>query len=182
MGSAGRLAGNRQYRACPPPEQRGRPYPRRILPHEAPRQQPLSQSLRKKRLDSGIGAEHSPSVRIHWGIGGAHDAIISKADFDRAQEIIRQRPGRSKGAPQEYPLKGLLKCGNCHRTLSRIHSSAGYYYYRCTKSVTDEASDCPKGKLFSEKEIEGIVFRAIMQMLAVCQERNVELQEKKDKT
>jgi len=55
--------------------------------------------------------------------------------------------------------------------LNRVHSSAGYYYYRCTKSRTDEASDCPKGKLFSEKEIEGIVFRAIMQMLAVCQEQ-----------
>ena len=87
------------------------------------------------------------------------------------QEIIRQRPRRAGGTPQEYPLKGLLKCGNCHRTLSRVHSSAGYYYYRCTKSRTDEASDCPKGKLFTEKEIEGIVFRAIMQMLAMCQEQ-----------
>ena len=56
------------------------------------------------------------------------------------------------------------------RTLSRIHSSAGYYY-RCTKSRADEASDCPKGKLFSEKEIEDIIFRAVMQMLAICQER-----------
>ena len=67
-------------------------------------------------------------------------------------------------------MKGLLKCGNCHRTLSRVHSSAGYYY-RCTKSKADEASDCPKGKLFTEKEIEGIIFRAVMQMLAICQEQ-----------
>ena len=52
------------------------------------------------------------------------------------QEIIRQRPRREKGTPQAYPLKGLLKCGNCHRTLSRVHSSAGYYY-RCTKSRAD---------------------------------------------
>ena len=86
------------------------------------------------------------------------------------QEIIRQRPRREKGTPQAYPLKGLLKCGNCHRTLSCVHSSAGYYY-RCTKSKADEASGCPKGKLFSEKEIEGIVFRAVTQMLAICQER-----------
>ncbi len=35
----------------------------------------------------------------------------------------------------------------------------------------DENSDCPKGKLFSEKEIEGIIFRAVMQMLAICQEQ-----------
>jgi len=130
----------------------------------------------RKRYKASLHKKRTvPRDKADWIIyEGAHDAIISKADFDRAQEIIRQRPGRSKGAPQEYPLKGLLKCGNCHRTLSRIHSSAGYYYYRCTKSVTDEASDCPKGKLFSEKEIAGIVFRAITQMLAVCQERRKE--------
>lgn len=86
------------------------------------------------------------------------------------QEIIRQRPRRSGGTLQEYPLKGLLKCGNCHRTLSRLHSSAGHYF-KCTKSKSDSDNDCPKGKLFSEKEIEGIVFRAVMQMLAMCQER-----------
>ena len=127
----------------------------------------------RKRYKAGLHEKRTvPQDKADWIIcEGAHDAIISKADFDRVQEIIRQRPRRADGTPQEYPLKGLLKCGNCHRTLSRVHSSAGYYYYRCTKSRTDEASDCPKGKLFTEKEIEGIVFRAIMQMLAICQER-----------
>lgn len=126
----------------------------------------------RKRYKASLHEKRAvPQDKADWIIyEGAHDAIISKADFDRVQEIIRQRPRRAKGIPQEYPLKGLLKCGNCHRTLSRIHSSAGYYY-RCTKSKADENSDCPKGKLFSEKEIEGIIFRAVMQMLAMCQER-----------
>ena len=126
----------------------------------------------RKRYKASLHEKRTvPQDKADWIIyEGAHDAIISKADFDRVQEIIRQRPRRAGGTPQEYPLKGLLKCGNCHRTLSRVHSSAGYYY-RCTKSRTDEASDCPKGKLFTEKEIEGIVFRAIMQMLAMCQEQ-----------
>ncbi len=126
----------------------------------------------RKRYKASLHEKRTvPQDKADWIFrSGAHDAIISKADFDRVQEIIRQRPRRAGGTPQEYPLKGLLKCGNCHRTLSRVHSSAGYYY-RCTKSRTDEASDCPKGKLFTEKEIEGIVFRAIMQMLAMCQEQ-----------
>ena len=127
----------------------------------------------RKRYKASLHEKRTvPQDKADWIIyEGAHDAIISKADFDRVQEIIRQRPRRAGGTPQEYPLKGLLKCGNCHRTLSRVHSSAGYYYYRCTKSRTDENSDCPKGKLFTEKEIEGIVFRAVMQMLAMCQEQ-----------
>jgi len=129
----------------------------------------------RKRYKASLHEKRTvPQDKSDWIIyEGAHDAIISRADFDRAQEIIRQRPRRAKGTSQEYPLKGLLKCGNCHRTLSRIHSSAGYYY-RCTKSKADENSDCPKGKLFTEKEIEGIVFRAVKQMLAVCQERRAQ--------
>ncbi len=130
----------------------------------------------RKRYKASIHEKWAvPLDKADWIIyEGAHDAIISKADFDRAQEIIRQRPRCSRGVPQEYPLKGLFKCGNCHRTLSRIHSSAGYYYYRCTKSRTDEAGDCQKEKLFIEKEIEGIVFWAVMQMLAVYQEHRKE--------
>ena len=126
----------------------------------------------RKRYKASLHEKRTvPQDKSDWIIyEGAHDAIISRADFDLAQEIIRQRPRRAKGTSQEYPLKGLLKCGNCHRTLSRIHSSAGYYY-RCTKNKADENSDCPKGKLFSEKEIEGIIFRAVMQMLAICQEQ-----------
>ncbi len=126
----------------------------------------------RKRYKASLHEKRTvPQDKADWIIyEGAHDAIISKADFDRVQEIIRQRNTPSRGTPNSYPLKGLLKCGNCHRTLSRVHSSAGYYY-RCTKSRADEASGCPKGKLFSEKEIEGIIFRAVMQMLAMCQER-----------
>ena len=125
----------------------------------------------RKRYKASLHEKRTvPQDKADWIIyEGAHDAIISKADFDKVQEIIRQRNTPSRGAPNSYPLKGLLKCANCHRTLSRVHSSAGYYY-RCTKSRADEASGCPKGKLFSEKEIEGIVFRAVMQMLAICQE------------
>lgn len=130
----------------------------------------------RKRYKASLHEKRTiPQDKADWIIyEGAHDAIVSKVDFDRAQEVIRQRPRRASGPAQEYPLKGLLKCGNCHRTLSRIHSSAGYYYYRCTKSEADENSDCPKGKLFTEKEIEGIVFRAVKQMLAVCQERRAQ--------
>lgn len=128
----------------------------------------------RKRYKASLHERRTvPQDKSDWIIyKGAHDAIISKSDFDRVQEIIRQRrcPRRTRGTPREYPLKGLLKCGNCHRTLNRFHSNAGYYY-RCAKSGADKDSDCPKGKLFSEKEIEGIVFRAITQMLAMCQEQ-----------
>lgn len=129
----------------------------------------------RKRYKASLHEKRTiPQEKSDWIIyEGAHDAIVSKEEFEKVQEIIRQRQRFDRGTPQEYPLKGLLKCGNCHRTLSRHHNTAGSFF-QCTKSRTDEASGCPKGKLFSEKEIEGIVFRAITQILAVCQERKKE--------
>ena len=39
--------------------------------------------------------------------------------------------------------------------------------WECSRKVR---CGCPKGRLFSGKEIEGIIFWAIMQTLAMCQE------------
>ncbi len=100
----------------------------------------------------------------------AHDAIISKEDFDRVQEIIRQHSRPSRGQAHDYPLKGILKCANCRRTLKREHSTVGYYY-RCTTNRTERDADCPRGKLFGEAEIEKTVFEAVKQMLLLCEER-----------
>lgn len=126
----------------------------------------------RKRYKASLHEKRTvPQDKADWIIyEGAHDTIISKADFDRVQEIIGQHSKPSGGTAHDYPLKGILKCANCRRTLSRLHSTAGYYY-RCTKSRTDNDNLCPKGKLFNEKEIEKIVFDAIRQMLLLCEER-----------
>lgn len=113
-----------------------------------------------------------PLDRSEWIVyENAHDAIVSKKDFDRVQEIIRQHRCPTRGTQHSYPLKGILKCVHCRRTLVRTHSTAGYYYYSCVKSRLETDRDCPKGKLFTEPEIEKVVFDAIKQMLQLCEER-----------
>ena len=64
-----------------------------------------------------------------------HDAIISRADFDRVQQMIvqRRRP-RKDGTVQIFA--GLLKCADCGRSMAynvNKRATKSYGYYRCSK-------------------------------------------------
>ena len=53
----------------------------------------------RKRYKASLHEKRTiPQDKADWIIyEGAHDAIVSKVDFDRAQEVIRQRPRRASG-------------------------------------------------------------------------------------
>ncbi len=68
---------------------------------------------------------------------GSHEAIVSVELFQQVGAIIESRrsrpPGRQK-ARVSWPLRGLLKCGQCGRLMSPSRSGHGhivYCYYRC---------------------------------------------------
>ena len=96
---------------------------------------------------------------------GAHQPMISKAEFDRAQDILsgRLRSNRSK---HNFTYSGLLKCGYCgcsitaerktkhYKTTNRV---ATYVYYHCTG-----ARGCRKCSV-SETELDRRFGRAIIQ-------------------
>ncbi len=68
---------------------------------------------------------------VEW-FGGKHEALVSPADFARAQELRamfahRVRLGRKQ--PCLYPLSGLLLCDGCGKPL-RGMTSYGKAYYR----------------------------------------------------
>ena len=49
---------------------------------------------------------------------GTHEAIISKETFLLAQRVIR-RGNHEPRKVSDYPLRGLVCCGNCKRTMTR---------------------------------------------------------------
>ena len=62
-----------------------------------------------------------------------HEAIISKEDFELAQKVI-QGGGRNPTRKQhDYPLKGLVRCGNCKRAMTRRKNKAGIRYFHTRK-------------------------------------------------
>lgn len=61
------------------------------------------------------------------------EALISREEFDEIQSILKERAVTQTKSGRVYLFSGLLKCKECDGALTIAISSAGYYYYRCTK-------------------------------------------------
>jgi site-specific DNA recombinase len=68
---------------------------------------------------------------------GVHEPIISKALFDRVQEVLhvrRRRVGPVLPQSDAKPLLGLLHCAECGGAIT-AEIQKGHTYYRCTKKI-----------------------------------------------
>ena len=110
-------------------------------------------------------------------VEGTHEAIISKEDFELAQKVIRGGGRNPTRKQHDYPLKGLVRCGNCKRAMTRRKNKAGIRYFQCIHSVNNGNTDCPIGRSFPEMDIEKVVFHAIAQFLALAQKEAVQNRE-----
>lgn len=87
---------------------------------------------------------------------GKHDAMISKAEFDKVQEYITR-----KDAPRyqkhEFEFTGMIRCGSCnsmvtaeHRTKTQMNGNVHHYlYYHCTRRSKTPCHE----KSIEEKEL-----------------------------
>jgi hypothetical protein len=71
----------------------------------------------------------------------AHAALVSEADFIRAQDTAAPR-GPAAPAARRYLLAGLLTCGRCGRRLESAWSN-GKPAYRCRHGHTSATSPDP---------------------------------------
>lgn len=106
-------------------------------------------------------------------VEGAHEAIIPAKDFELAQAAIRKLPQKKRNI-QMYPLRSLVRCGNCGRMTRYEH---GKFY--CIYGTTDKTSQCKISDKYSEKDLEAIVFGAIQMYLKAALEDGE--QRKRDK-
>ena len=69
---------------------------------------------------------------------GEHEAMITPAEFDRVQELLRRATGaRPKNREQVFLYRGLLRCGHCGRGLTGERIKGRFVYYRCSRKRTD---------------------------------------------
>lgn len=83
------------------------------------------------------GHKYKPDEKI-IRIPGGVPQIISKEDFDKAQEIIQNRKHKSASyrAKETYLLSGKIICGECGSAYcgnSRVSNGHKYVSYNCTK-------------------------------------------------
>lgn len=108
-------------------------------------------------------------------IPDCHEAIISKEDFENAQNAIK-RTGVSLRADKDYLLRSLVRCGCCGRIMSRSRKGAHTpIFYKCDKNRYIENSPCPIGERFYEEKLEKLVIQSLSQILqaAVDEEKRI---------
>ena len=130
----------------------------------------------RKMKSCGVGSKkrvvNEPII-----VEGTHEAIISKEDFELAQKVIRGGGRNPTRKQHDYPLKGLVRCGNCKRAMTRRKNKTGIRYFQCIHSVNNGNTDCPVGRSFPEMDIEKVVFHALTQFLASAQKEAVQNRE-----
>lgn len=62
---------------------------------------------------------------------GAHEPIISEAEFAAYRQARKLRGARPRAEASEYLLSGLVKCGVCQRPLTGAAARRRWWYYRC---------------------------------------------------
>lgn len=128
-----------------------------------------------KRKSCGVGSRKTvPQEPII--VEGTHEAIISKETFLLAQRVIR-RGNHEPRKVSDYPLRGLVCCGNCKRTMTRRKRKDGSVFYTCHHSNHDRDTECRVGEKYSESRLEDIVYNAIGDFLAFAEKQAVQNRE-----
>lgn len=99
-------------------------------------------------------------------LDGNHAPIISLEEYEKAQAVLVSREREKCNASQTYPLKGKIRCGNCHRAMTYISNSRGKYFYCQHRGRQGEFTECPKER-YPVSEVES----AVLESLAVLIER-----------
>ncbi len=121
-----------------------------------------------KRSKAGLSIKKTlPNDRADWiVVEGMHEAIVSKEEFMQVQGMLGLRPsGKRKG--RLYPLKGVARCGECRRALTRRRGTGGRVYFICDNSRADPNARCPRGGRFLEEELERVLLHAVWQILSL---------------
>ncbi|MCR5517038.1 MAG: recombinase zinc beta ribbon domain-containing protein, partial [Lachnospiraceae bacterium] len=101
-------------------------------------------------------------------VEGKHEGIITKEEFQKAQEIFYKIGETKKVVPKTYPLYRKVKCGTCGRAMSyRTYSRNGvtYRYFTCphAKEQTEEDGCCKRYVI--EDNLNDVVWSVVKKML-----------------
>ena len=101
-------------------------------------------------------------------IPGVNEPIVSQDLYDLANmtPVTGKKPDYIVRA--KYPLKGKLRCGNCHHTLSRAVAVYKEYFFCAHGAQIDQFSKCCKEQ-YPVAHMEAVVWRSLQEHLRVLQ-------------
>ena len=102
--------------------------------------------------------------RADWYVvPGAHEAIISPGDFERAQ-ALQERGGRAVQG-QLHLFAGLLRCADCGKAMTRRESKKRVYYYCGTYRAKSKERCTPHS--LREEAVKGVVLEVLRAQLSL---------------
>ena len=102
-------------------------------------------------------------IRLRSGetFAGAFPPMVSRQEFDRAQEILG-RAGRPRPKRHEFPYTGIIRCGGCGGAITgeEHYKSSGrrYAYYHCSRRRV--GTDCHEPSV-SERDLEAQIHHVL---------------------
>ncbi|MBR0391453.1 MAG: recombinase family protein [Oscillospiraceae bacterium] len=101
--------------------------------------------------------------------------LVSQEVYEKAQSAYSLGKNYTK-RKLDYPLRSLLRCGECGRALTR-HSTAKRVYYQCESSRYSAETTCPLGERFYDDELERAVIGSLRQMLELLVDHDKKIRE-----
>ena len=89
-------------------------------------------------------------------VSDAHEAIVSKTEFDKAHEAIRKE--KLSDVPIDHIFHGKIKCPVCNHTLKR--SNPRRPYFKCNTRYFTDHYDCPDCSV-TQASIENVVLESV---------------------
>ena len=106
-----------------------------------------------------------PKSKEEWVIvRNTHEAIISREDFDKVQNMLQSNKKDYIKPFRTYVLGGLVKCGDCGAVLETALCSSknlkNKYYFRCPTYMLSKGLICSKHTIRNDY-LEATVFQII---------------------
>lgn len=96
---------------------------------------------------------------------GEHKAIINQRLWDQVHTILeknnRQRANITRDR-NPAPLKGIIRCGHCNRSMRPSHTRKNgvlYRYYVCMNASKNSYADCPLNSIAAPQIEEAVMLR-----------------------
>lgn len=133
------------------------------------------------RRSKEIKGKKEVAPKSEWDIvSGTHEAIISKEQFDRVQEIRMGRHRKYKKMTEDNRrlagksesssiLKGKVFCGDCKKAMARKHIKSCKDKYRYVCDVHEKTGQCSRKFLPEQELFEMLSCLILRQIQAACQ-------------
>ncbi len=100
-------------------------------------------------------------------VANTHEPIISKADFEKVQALLKRDTRTSPKGREVHLFSGFLKCADCGKAVNRCVGNHNNIYYACSTYKNRSRLACSMHSI-KHNRLEAAVLFAIQQQIALA--------------